>query len=440
MRELNQFQYKSYMNKKEILEYVRTIAISLIVALVLASVATGCSKIIAEHHSKMLARISNTAKDNELIGYLITKYTAEAAKNPGDYSINVRLGDLYSLLFSYNQAEEQYKKAIDKSPYGVYSPYFGLANMYIKTGKYKKALRIVKRLENKDYKPLLIAKGDFYMNLGDALWQNADYKNAVNQYKVAFFYYKKVDSKKKDTAVSGIIDCYNKIADDYYKKNKKQKAVESLETALLYKETSFLYYKLAILYMDFDPVLANKYMEKTYEIDPGIINFEIYEEILLKLVKLYYVNGKDIEADLYRHKLKAIQSFQKRYVITEKDVGINITDLKYKSNFFDTKYKIQVKFKIENNSKYDFNSLYVIAKLHYDTKDNEIQSREIFNQRFYSKKKPLKSRTTSQEYKFTYTYTDKDELFAAQKIRLDFFAGKKDNMRKIPVYSVEIKK
>ena len=322
LRELNPFQYKSYMNKKEILEYVRTIVISLIVALVLASVATGCSKVIAEHHSRMLAKISNTAKDNELIGFLITKYTEEAAKNPGDYTINVRLGGLYELMFAYNQAEDQYKKAIEKSPYGVYSPYIGLANLYIKTGKYKKALQIVKKLDNKDHKPLLVAKGDFYMNLGDALWQKGKYKEAVRQYKVAFFYYKKVDSHKKETAISGIIDCYNKIADDYYKKNRKQQAVEALETALLYKESSFLYYKLAILYKDFDPVTANKYMEKTYALDPGIINFDIYEEILLKLIKLYYVNGKDIETDLYRHKLKAIHTFQKRYVITEEDVGI----------------------------------------------------------------------------------------------------------------------
>ena len=428
------------MNKKEILEYVRTIIIALIVALFLAGVATGCSKIIAEHHSKMLAKFANTAKDNEMIGYLITRYLQEAAKNPGDYTINVRLGGLYELLFSYSQAEDQYKKAINKSPYGVYSPFFGLANLYIKTGKYRKALEIVKKLDNKDYAPLLIAKGDFYMNLGDALWQNSKYKEAVKQYKVAFFYYKKVDSKKKDSAISGIIDCYNKIADEDFKHHKIDKAIESLETALLYKETPFLFYKLAILYKDFDPVTANKYMEKTYAADPGIINFDIYEEILYRLVNLYYLNGMDIEKDLYLHKLKSIRTFQKRYVITENDVGINIVNIKYKSNFFSTKYKLEVKYKIQNNSKYDFNSLYVIAKLIYDDKNNVVCDREIYNQRFFSKKKPLKSRTESQTYKFEYEYTDKDELFAAQKIKLYFYAGKKDNMRKIPVYTVELKK
>ena len=428
------------MDKKELLEYARTVVIALIVALVLAGVATGCSKIIAEHHSKMLARISNTTKDNELIGYLITIYLREASQNPGDYTINVRLGGLYELLFSYKQAEEQYKTAISKSPYGVYSPFFGLANLYIKAGKYKKALGVVKKLDNKDYKPLLIAKGDFYMNLGDALWQNNEYLDAVRQYKVAFFYYKKVDSNKKDTAIAGIIDCYNKIADEYYKKHKVEKSIESLETALLYKEVPFIYYKLAILYKDYDPVAANKYMEKTYKTDPGIINFDIYEEILLKLINYYFQRNMDIEKELYQHKLKSIHTFQKRYVITEKDVGINIVDLRYKSNFFDTKYKIGVKFKIENNSKYDFNSLFVIAKLHYDKGEENLEDREIFSRRFYSKKKPLKSRTESPEYKFIYEYTDKDELFSAQKIRLDFYAGKKENMRKIPVYSIDIKK
>ena len=155
------------MNKVEILEYFRTILIALLVALVLASVATGCSKIIAEHHSRMLAKISNTAKDNELINYLIERYTEEAKKNPGNYAINVRLGNLYTLIFNYGHAEEEYKKAIEKSPYGVYSSYLGLANLYLKQGKYTQALNIVKQLKNTDHKPLLIAKGDFYMNLGD---------------------------------------------------------------------------------------------------------------------------------------------------------------------------------------------------------------------------------------------------------------------------------
>ncbi len=421
------------MTKIEILEYIRTILIALLVALVIASVATGCSKVIAEHHSRMLAKISNNAKDTELIGYLISKYNQEAIKNPGDYSINVRLGNLYELLFSYDQAEEQYEKAISKSPYGVYSSYLGLANLYIKKGKYNQALNIVKRLKNTNHKPLLVAKGDFYMNLGDALWEKSKFEDAVKQYKIAFFYYKKVDSTKKDSAINGILDCYNKIADVDYRHHSIYHAIESLETALLYKETPIIYYKLAVLYKDIDPIQANSYMEKTYKTDPGIINFDIYEEILLKLINYYYYNGKDVETDLYKQKLKIIKNFQKRYVITENDVKINIISLKYKENFFKTKKNLKVKFKIENSSKYDFNSLFLIAKLR-----DENKSIEVFNQRFYSKKKPLKSRTESQEYKFHYSLSDKDEMFVSEKLFLDFYAGKKDNMRKIPVFTVEL--
>ncbi|MBS4759994.1 MAG: tetratricopeptide repeat protein [Clostridium sp.] len=421
------------MTKIEILEYIRTILIALLVALVIASVATGCSKVIAEHHSRMLAKISNNAKDTELIGYLISKYNQEAIKNPGDYSINVRLGNLYELLFSYDQAEEQYKKAISKSPYGVYSSYLGLANLYVKMGRYNQALNIVKRLKNTNHKPLLVAKGDFYMNLGDALWEKSKFEDAVKQYKIAFFYYKKVDSTKKDSAINGILDCYNKIADVDYRHHSIYHAIESLETALLYKETPIIYYKLAVLYKDIDPMQANSYMEKTYKTDPGIINFDIYEEILLKLINYYYYNGKDVETDLYKQKLKIIKNFQKRYVITEDDVKINIISLKYKENFFKTKKNLKVKFKIENSSKYDFNSLFLIAKLR-----DENKSIEVFSQRFYSKKKPLKSRTESQEYKFRYSLSDKDEMFVSEKLFLDFYAGKKDNMRKIPVFTVEL--
>ena len=62
------------MNKKVFLEYLHTVAVALLVALFLAGVATGCSKVIAEHHSRMLAKMTNTAKDNELIMYLISVY------------------------------------------------------------------------------------------------------------------------------------------------------------------------------------------------------------------------------------------------------------------------------------------------------------------------------------------------------------------------------
>ena len=75
----------------------------------------------------------------------------------------------------------------------------------------------------------------------------------------------------------------------------------------------------------------------------------------------------------------------------------------------------------------------MIAKLRYDDK-----TKEILNQKLYSKEKPLKSRDTSQTYILEYEFNDKDEMFHAKKIWLDFYAGKKENMRKIPVYSVEL--
>lgn len=423
------------MNKTAILEYVRTIVIALIVALVMAGVATGCSKVIAEHHIKMLSKMTNTAKDNEVILSLINKYKELSAKNPGDYMLNVRLGNLYELMYNYTSAQEQYQIAIEKSPYGVYSSYLGLANLYLKMGRYDDALKIVKQLRNTNHKPLLVAKGDFYMNLGDLLWQKEDYVNAVKQYKFAFFFYKKVDSDKKDLAVTGILDCYNKLADYDYETGQIDKAVESLETALLYKETPIVFYKLAILYKDFNPLKANEYMEKTYKLDPGLINFDIYEEILISLMKHYYANGQDIETDLYKHKLRAIKNFQKRYVITEKDVKINIKKLRLRNNLLHSKQTILCKFNIENTSKYDFNTLYLVVKLRYDGK-----TRDIYTNKFYSKKEPLQSRKTSDEYSFSFTYSDKDEIFSAKDIKLDFYAGKKDNMRKIPVYTVDIKR
>lgn len=423
------------MNKETILEYLRTVFISLLIALVIAGVATAFSKVIAEHHIKMISRISNTPKDDEIIKALIEKFSDLSQKNPGDYLLNVKLGNLYELMLDEKKAEIQYKIAVNKSPYGVYSSYFALANLYLKQKKYKEALAIVKKLKNTDHKPLLIAKGDFYMNLGDLLWQEKNYDESVRNYKIAYFYYKKVDSEKKDSAVVGILDCYNKIADEDFKNKKINDAIESLETALLYKETPIVYYKLAILYRDVNPIIANSYMEKTYQIDPGLINFDIYEEILIKLMRYYYMNGQDIKTELYHNKLKAIKNFQKRYVISDKDIKINISKLQVKNNLLRSKQTIRVVFNIENTSKSDFNTLFVTANLKYDN-----NSKQIYSAKLYSKKDPLKTKQTSPEYKFKFTYDDKDEIFSAKDVRLDFYVSKKDNMRKIPVKSVEIKR
>ena len=423
------------MNKTTVLEYLRTVLISLFIALVLASVATAFSKIIAEHHVKMLPEIANTPKDDEILKALVQKFSDLSVKNPADYVLNVKLGNLYELMFDEKKAEEQYKIAISKSPYGVYSPYFGLANLYLKQRKYKEALFIVKKLKNTDHKPLLIAKGDFYMNLGDLLWQENNYSESVKQYKVAYFYYKKVDSEKKDSAIIGILDCYNKIADEDIKKHKIDDAIESLETALLYKETPIIYYKLAVLYKDVNPIIANSYMEKTYKMDPGLINFNIYEEILIKLIRYYYLQSQDIKTELYHNKLKAVRNFEKRYYITADDVKINIKKLEVRNNLLHTKQTIRVKFNIENASKSDFNTLFLTAGLKYNH-----NLKEIYSAKLYSKKKPLKSRTASEEYSFKYTYSDKDEIFSAKDIELEFYASKKDNMRKIPVKSIKIER
>lgn len=422
-----------FINKQAILEYVRTIIIALIIALFLAGVATACSKVIADHHAKILSKMVNTAKDYEVIHKLITIYKEKGANNPADYIINVRLGNLYELIFDYDNAEKQYNTAISKAPYGVYSPYFGLASVYLKQKKIDKAANLIKKLDNKNHKPLLIAKGDFYMNLGYALWQDEKYEQALKQYQIAFFFYKKVDSKKKELAIEGITDCYSKVANIYFEKDKIELAVKNLETALLYRDTPIINYKLAILLKDIDPLKSNRYIEKTYRVDPALINYDIYEEILLKLINHYYKSGQDIERDLYIQKLKSIKSFQKRYIITEDDIKINIKQLKYKSNLFKTKYSINVKYTIENTSKYDFNTLYIKTKLRFDN-----DSKTIYEQKLYSKNTPLKSRTESPVYTFRYNYTDKDKMFGAQQLWIDFYAGKKENMRKIPIYSIKI--
>ena len=71
--------------------------------------------------------------------------------------------------------------------------------------------------------------------------------------------------------------------------------------------------------------------------------------------------------------------------------------------------------------------------------ENEIKNRTLSENKIYSKKEPLKSRQESILYKQEYEFTDKDNSFNSPKLYIDFYAGKKDNIRKIPIHTIEIK-
>lgn len=423
------------MNKATVLEYTRTIIISLIVALIIAGVATGFSNVLAEHHYKLASKLKNKEQDNQMIGYLITKYENELTKNPSDYNLNVKLGNLYELLFSYKQAEENYKNAINKSPYGVYSPHIALANMYIKTEDFSKAQAVIKKLRDVDHKPLLIAKGDFYIELGDAFWKKSSYNAALKQYKLALYYYKKVDSNKKEQAIDGILDCYSKLASKHFLAKKTDEAIHDIETAIIYRETPILNYKLALLYQDKNIFEAVKYLEKTHAVDPGIINYDLYEKILINAIKEAQSMNLNTEMMLYHQKYKMIKQFRKRYVFTDKDYGIEIVSHKLKTNIFGNKKNIDVKFRIKNKTKENLNTLFIVVEAKYNEK-----TQIVYNNVLFSKKNPLKPKASSDILHFNISFDDEKDIINTKNITFNFNVSKKQNMRKYTIFSFEMLK
>ncbi len=57
--------------------------------------------------------------------------------------------------------------------------------------------------------------------------------------------------------------------------------------------------------------------------------------------------------------------------------------------------------------------------------DMMIKSKTILEQKLFSKKHPLKSRKVSGVIDLKYSYTDKDEIYAAKDLWMDFYAGKR---------------
>ena len=252
---------------------------------------------------------------------------------------------------------------------------------------------------------------------------------------MALFFYKKVDSDKTNLAITGILDCYSKLASKHYLEKNIPLAIQDLETALIYKNTPVLNYKLALLYQDVDVFEAVKYLEKTYSVDPGIINYDIYEQILIKAIKEAQARNLFTEMQLYHQKYKMIKQFRKRYIFTNEDYGIEIVSHKLKTNIFGNKKTIIVKFRVKNKTKENLNTLFIVVEADYNDKKDI-----AYNNVLFTKKTPLKPMASSDIISFELDFDDEKDIINTKNIIFNFNVAKKQNMRKFTIFSFEMQK
>ena len=424
------------MNKKNFLEYFITFILSIIIAVVLVAgtmfIARQKAKINYDNRPKAQA----LRDEREILIEIIARYEKLLREDPSNYTLNTKLGNFYNILGHYEDSEKHFKDAVAKSPYGIYSTYFDLAYFYLRQKRFNDAENTIKQIKVVKKMPVHAAKGDFYITMGDMFADSGDFEVAMTNYEKAMELYELSGrNKRAKIAESRILDTYDDLALKNIESKKLTSAILSLEKSRAIKDTPVVNYKLAILYKDIDPIKSYKYIRKVYKSDPGLINYDIYEKIILDARQYYENEGDNASVALFAHKLKMVKSFKERYLLYPGELDIELKDTKVKNHIFNDKKTVYVEFVIKNTTHNNIQPLYLTIEADYNS-NSEI----VYNKKLFSKKSPLRALGESEPIKIKYTFDDSISGDFSYNTRLIFRASKKSNIRPKLIASFEIKK
>lgn len=374
------------MNKyNTFFEYLRTISLTILITFIVLLIAMA----FTQHYSYEEAAIKEAQDDSMeyyLVGLLIEKNKYLEIKEPKNYNINVKLGMLYEIYKDPKNAEAQYKTAIEKSPYNEYKPISKLAKFYISQNKLEEAQKLMDELGEKPDKKLIKAKGEIYYRLGEKYYNSGDYLEAINKYQKSLFYYERIHSKKITTLKNSLASAYVYLAENYVDELKIEEAIESLMTASTYVDAPIIKYKLAILLIKNDPLMAYKYFEEVVKKEPSIINFDVYYNFLTTMSQAAASVGAMGESELYTYKAKKFKEYYQDNVLSVDDLKIETAEGKMTVNRWRKKCNLNLRFQLKNTSKDNLNSLFVYVIF----KDKNETIAEYSN-KIVDVKKPLKS-------------------------------------------------
>lgn len=344
--------------RKEFFEYLRTFFLTIFFAFVFVIITLAVIQHqIYEEQTKI--QMQDDKIDYYLIGVLIEKNKYLETQYPDDYRINLKLGVLYEIKKDYKNSEMEYKKAIAKTPYDEFKPYYKLSLLYLTLNRLDDAQAVMDNLKEEPNRKLLEYKADIYEKLGDKYYNTGDYESAIEKYEKSLSYLGALNNKREIKYVkNSLASAYVYLADSYLEKMKPNYAVDSLNMALTIVDAPILKYKLALLLMKDNPDLAYQYFEEVFDEAPQIINYEGYYKFLYILVDEAYARGDIAQAELYQHRIKELKEYFKTNILSVDDLALEEAEGKVKSNGLTKKNNIYLGFKFKNTSDYDIDSLY----------------------------------------------------------------------------------
>lgn len=352
-------KYHFHKSKAEIItEYVRTVLISIGIAIVITTSLT------IHARNEMIKDVFASAQrqktlDRRVALEIITQTNLLEGLGGKNYAVCMHAGEIYEIAEDYLDAEKAYRLAIEKAKPNVYTPYAKLIYVLAAQGKFDEAENVLNSIKDFTDKKLIKFKTRAYLTIGDKYYSIGKFLSAAKMYEKAAFYYNKFS--KKDSVVDKsitdrIINSYMQVADIMVKTGLNSDAVRFLKKAEKYAPNdNQIKYKLAIVLSDSNPEESIEYLEELLEKIPQDIDYGVYNRALMKAANIADLDGRTTKAKYYRYKIHSIDLFLNRKVVYRNDIEVSLNSFSIKKTLF--KYPLKAKYHFINVSNADIINL-----------------------------------------------------------------------------------
>lgn len=352
-------KYNVEKTQKQILiEYVRTILVSLFIGIIVTSL------LAMQARNEMIENIYLEPEEQQKIDreqalQLITKNNLLEDLNTKKYSVCLHIGELFEAAGDYKDAQIAYEYAIIKAKQGQYKPYYSLIRVLVAQENFDEAENILNNIVDFTDKKLIKFKTRAYLTIGDKYYSIGKFLSAAKSYEKAEFYYNKFSKKDKvvlNSITERITYAYLQTADVMVASDLIQDAIRFLKVAEKHAPDSFsIKYKLALVLSDYSPEESIKYFEDLLDNRPQDVDFNAFSTALMKAANLADLDGDSTKAKYYRYKIRSLEMLIKRKVVYKNDIDTFIDSIIVKKVFFT--YPILTKFTFTNISTNDITSL-----------------------------------------------------------------------------------
>ena len=314
---------KKERHRKDLIEYTKTVILTLFAVLILVGLVI--------YDAANATRLKMSSVMEQIIGNMTTQAIKELQEQerlrPSDYRINMRLAELYEEIDDSFKAEEEYKKALFKSPKNS-NVLYRYALFCVSQGRFDEGIVLIETITDSPNKDTVVKKFTFYKYAGDKLAQKGDYWNATKIYLIGAKYGKILGGKSNYELKRNLLDAVLLSADKEIQNNNTEQAKLVLEGVLKYYDSPEAKYKLALIDLNTNPKKASETMLNLMDKEPQLINYDILYSSLNSLAEQTTDSNKKAYYNLKMNKVKASAMRNALYSDEIKIESPRITDTK----------------------------------------------------------------------------------------------------------------